>query len=393
MKVSYLNLHDLLWAITCVECLLLAAILKVLPTQRAQSRNLLALFLIQVASILGTNIFIWNLNFHAAGINDSIIPPSILSVCILLQGPTLYFYLRSLTEEVQLVQMRHLVHLIPAVIVLLVIVAFDIDSEAWLPWIELPPAKAAAVGFVWAVVRCFPFFYVLACFVTEYRVRRCIKQRYSSFSHLDLNLSYLILGGYFIHWFWSFVGYFIGDYISGNANDMMGIIDNYLSVLLVNALFIFGLLNSRQVMAPNAPEVSAEGERLADIAQLEEKIRAVEQGIQKHKLYLDSHINLDRFAEQVGVRSREVSEILNTYYQQNFFEFINYYRVEEAKRLLRRPEAQESILDIVFQSGFNSQSAFHRFFKRLEGITPSQYRKQVALQQRAQAQEQTARPA
>ena len=387
MKVSYLNLHDLLWAITCVECLLLVAILKVLPTRRAQSRNLLSLFLIQVAGVLGTNIFIWNLNFHAAGVNDSIIAPMILAICMLLQGPTLYFYLRSLTEDVQLLQIKHAVHLIPAFFVSLVIVAFDIDSEAWLPWIELPSAKAAAVGFVWAVVRCFPFLYVLACFVTEYRVRRNIKQRYSTFSHLDLNLSYLILGGYFIHWFGSFVGYFIGDYISGNANDMMGIIDNYLSVLLVNALFVFGLLNSRQVMASSTPESSSEGERLADIAQLGQKIQAVEQGIEKHSLYLDSHINLERFAEQIGVRPREVSEILNTHYQQNFFEFINYYRIEEAKRLLRRPEAQESILDIVFQSGFNSQSAFHRFFKRLEGMTPTEYRKRAAMQK------QTARPA
>ena len=393
MKVSYLNLHDLLWAITSVECLLLVAILKVLPSQRAQSRNLLSFFLIQVAGVLSTSIFIWNLNFHAAGINDSIVAPMILSICMLLQGPTLYFYLRSLTEDVQLLQMKHTIHLISPIIVSLVIVAFNIDSEAWLPWIELPLAKAAAVGFVWVVVKCFPFFYVLACFMKEYQVRRNIEQRYSTFSHLDLNLSYLILGGYFVHWFWSFVGYFIGDYISGHANDMMGIIDNYLSVLLVNALFIFGLLNSRQVMASSVPESSAEGERLVDIAQLEQKIQAVEQGIQKHKLYLDSHINLDRFAEQIGVRSRDVSEILNTYYQQNFFEFINYYRIEEAKRLLRRPEAQESILDIVFQSGFNSQSAFHRFFKRLEDMTPSEYRKQVAAQTRAEVQTQTARSA
>jgi AraC-like DNA-binding protein len=382
MKVSYLNLHDLVWAITFVECILLIAILKVLPATRSQPRNLLALFLLQMAGILATNIFIWNLNFHAAGINNSVVAPVVLSACILLQGPTLYWYLRSLTQDVDLLQWKHSLHLIPAVVVCLVIIGFDIDSQAWLPWIELPPAQAAAVSFVWAVVRCFPFFYVLACLLMEYRVRREIRQRYSTFSRLDLNLSYLILGGYFIHWLWSLVGYFIGDYISGNANDMMGIIDNYLSVLLVNALFIFGLLNSRQVMASTEPDMPADANRLADIANIEEKIHAVEQGIRKRKLYLDSHINLERFAEQIGVRAREVSEILNSHYQQNFFEFINHYRVDEAKRLLSATDTRDTILDIVYKSGFNSQSAFHRFFKRLVGMTPSEYRKKTAAQER-----------
>lgn len=380
MKVSYLNLHDLVWAITCVECILLIAILKALPATRVQSRNLLALFLFQVTGILGTNIFIWNLNFHEAGINNSVIAPAFLSICMLLQGPTLYFYLRSLTEKMNLWQWKHAIHLIPAIGVTLVIIVFDIDSEAWLPWIELPPGKAAAVSFVWAVVRCFPLFYVLACILMEYRVRREIRQRYASFSPLDLNLSYLILGGYFIHWLWSFIGYFIGDYISGNANDMMGIINNYLSVLLVNALFAFGLLNSRLVMAPVVTEPAASDKRRLEIVGLDEKIQTVEQGILTKKLYLDSHINLERFADQIGIRPREVSEILNAHYQQNFFEFINHYRVEEAKRLLGLPDEQESILDIVYKSGFNSQSAFHRFFKRLVGMTPSAYRKKVLEQ-------------
>ena len=61
----------------------------------------------------------------------------------------------------------------------------------------------------------------------------------------------------------------------------------------------------------------------------------------------------------------------------NFFEFINRYRVEEAKRLLASVDFKdETILELIYKSGFNSPSAFHRFFKRIVGLTPTEYRKQ-----------------
>ena len=65
------------------------------------------------------------------------------------------------------------------------------------------------------------------------------------------------------------------------------------------------------------------------------------------------------------------------HYQSNFFEFINRYRVEEAKRLLLSPEFKdETILEIIYKSGFNSPSAFHRFFKRMVDMTPTEFRQQ-----------------
>ena len=101
------------------------------------------------------------------------------------------------------------------------------------------------------------------------------------------------------------------------------------------------------------------------------KVAVIEKAIHEQKLFLESNINLERFAEQIGLKPRDVSAILKMHYQCNFFEFINRYRVEEAKRLLISPELKhETILEIIYKSGFNSPSAFHRFFKRMVGITP-----------------------
>ncbi len=112
----------------------------------------------------------------------------------------------------------------------------------------------------------------------------------------------------------------------------------------------------------------------AEIEPPKEKIAAIERGIQTQKLHLNSDINLKSFSEQIGLRPRDVSNIINSHYGSNFFEFINRFRIEEAKRLLMVEDSKDVILDIVYKCGFNSPSAFHRFFKRVVGIPPSKYR-------------------
>lgn len=375
MQDTFLNIHDLVWAITAVECLLLAALLKVLPAKRAQSRHFLAFFFLQVAAVLAANLFLWNANLQQLAINNTILVPLILSVSVMMQGPCLYFYLRSLPRDIDLHQWKYSLHLLPAIVLALVIFVFDVDGKAWLPWTTLSPSREAAVKFVWAVVRCLPIFYIIACVVEEYRLRKEIRKHYSTFSAADLQLAYVVLAGFFIHWLWSVVGYFVGGYIDAEANDLIGIINNYFTVMLINILFVFGLLNSRQMLTL-PPQAKVIEPRPVDPSNIQDKIKAIEEGICQQKLYLESHINIERFSEKIGIRTREVSEILNSHYHLNFFEFINGFRVEEAKRLLALSDpSQETILDIVYKSGFNSQSAFHRFFKRLVGMTPTEYRK------------------
>jgi AraC-like DNA-binding protein len=59
----------------------------------------------------------------------------------------------------------------------------------------------------------------------------------------------------------------------------------------------------------------------------------------------------------------------------NFFDFINQYRVEEAKKLLADVETKRSILDIALMVGFNSTSTFYTAFKKFTGDSPVKFRK------------------
>ncbi len=383
MKDLLLNLHEVVIVLTILEAAVLCLALGVLPGGSKQSRRLLQLFFLLVIGTLTATLITWNTGFQGMAIAHSPLLPALLSACLLLQGPALFFYLRSLSSRCNVFRWRQGIHLAPALLAVVLIISYDLSLRDWLPWhwSSLSDQDRSALEFVWFLVKCSPLIYVLACFYTEYRLRQQLKQLYSSISEYELRLADWVLGGFFIHWFWSFVAYFLGGYVSGETNDLLGILNNYLTVLLVNGLFLFAWRNTRGILQHDLVAAAPpEKDRLREIPQVGEKCEAVERGIRELQLHMEANINLERFAEQIGLKPRELSTIINDHYRQNFFEFINTQRVEEAKRLLAAPEcAGDTVLDILYKSGFNSQSAFHRFFKRTTGMTPSEYRKQALL--------------
>jgi AraC-like DNA-binding protein len=97
------------------------------------------------------------------------------------------------------------------------------------------------------------------------------------------------------------------------------------------------------------------------------------------KPYLNSELTLGELAGKLSMSPHNLSEILNTRLNQNFYDFINRYRVEEVKRRLADKESgMYNLLSIAFDSGFNSKSSFNTIFKKQTGTTPSQYRKQLS---------------
>ncbi len=79
------------------------------------------------------------------------------------------------------------------------------------------------------------------------------------------------------------------------------------------------------------------------------------------------------------LRPKLLSQAINEGLGKNFFEFINRYRIEEAKRLLTDPADKKiTVLEVLYQVGFNSKSSFNTVFKKQTGLTPSEFKKKVA---------------
>jgi len=96
--------------------------------------------------------------------------------------------------------------------------------------------------------------------------------------------------------------------------------------------------------------------------------------MRSEKPFLDSELTLAGLAERLAVPPRQLSQAINGGLGRNFLDFVNGFRVEEAKHYLEDPQEKRSILDIALLAGFNSKSAFYTAFKRQTGQTPSAYR-------------------
>jgi len=107
----------------------------------------------------------------------------------------------------------------------------------------------------------------------------------------------------------------------------------------------------------------------------EQEMAMVTRHMAQAQPYLDADLTLARLADQLALTPRELSERLNQSGGQHFFDFINRYRIEHAKRLLIAPEAP-AIIDVLHDSGFNSKSSFNTAFKKHTGLTPSAFRKE-----------------
>jgi len=90
------------------------------------------------------------------------------------------------------------------------------------------------------------------------------------------------------------------------------------------------------------------------------------------RLYADSELSLRALSDMTGVTKNHISETLSQHLGVNFFDFVNSYRADEAKRLLA--ETELTILEIALEVGFNSRSTFNTAFKKHVGSPPSTYR-------------------
>lgn len=97
--------------------------------------------------------------------------------------------------------------------------------------------------------------------------------------------------------------------------------------------------------------------------------------LEVEKIFRDDTLTLDTLSEKLGIKKYQLSWIINKKINRTFADLLNHYRVEDAKNeLLKSGATGKTILDIVYDTGFSTKTAFNRTFKRATGMTPSQYK-------------------
>lgn len=100
--------------------------------------------------------------------------------------------------------------------------------------------------------------------------------------------------------------------------------------------------------------------------------------MKKEKPYLNGDLKQSDLAEKLNLSSHNLSEILNFSFDQNFYNFVNSYRIIEAQKLIKNQENKNTkMLTIAFDSGFKSKTSFNRIFKKHTGLTPTEYKETI----------------
>jgi AraC-like DNA-binding protein len=116
-------------------------------------------------------------------------------------------------------------------------------------------------------------------------------------------------------------------------------------------------------------------------AQKNSIVSRLESLMEEDRIFIIDNLSLEHVAERLGTNTKYISQAINEHYKKNFYNFINVYRIEEAKKLLLEiGNDKYSILGIAHMVGFVSKSTFNVAFKRYTGCTPSEFKKNSSVE-------------
>jgi AraC-like DNA-binding protein len=108
-----------------------------------------------------------------------------------------------------------------------------------------------------------------------------------------------------------------------------------------------------------------------DVKRYQQKL---EKFMNDHRPYLDPELTIEKLSELTKIRKIMLSQTLNKGFNKNFFTFIKEYRIRHVEQILKsKTHEHATIMDIAYESGFNSKTGFNRAFKEVTGKTPTEY--------------------
>ncbi|MDQ2078134.1 AraC family transcriptional regulator [Marinimicrobium sp. ABcell2] len=381
------NTHDVVLLMTAYQCILFAILLFTLRNEFWLRNTLLALFLLQHAAI-PLDILI---NFGAEFRNIALsISPNLFYVFdygYWLEGPLLLWYTRSLIYKSYQLTWKDTLYLLPAAAYLIYQFFFyyslDMDLKRALQEGYSLHIAPQYMNYVSLFREVFRTALGVLCLVELTRYRKHLKRNYSDIEKLDLSWLTLLVTGFLLIRAWSvLVVFFVMLAIMYGVQvnfEIMGLLGNYTTFVLISVLIFFSLRHSSICEGMDQRYNDSECAEEPPKIQPQQAARLT-RAMEEEKLYL-TPLTLDRLAEHLSLNPRTVSTIINRHFHCNFFEFVNSYRVEEAKRLLACEGNDKSVLNIMYDVGFNSKATFNTLFKRKVGMTPTDYRKKVAQAQ------------
>jgi len=305
---------------------------------------------------------------------------------IYLIAPALYFYTRSLTDEKFRFKRLDLLHLIPFVLfTLLMFSVFDFKSAEEKLRLLTTPARILNPTVSYLLTLAYYgqlFIYVVLSLnlIRKYRLR--IRQVYSSTEQINLSWLRYVLFGFIIIWIFDISMLLFKELYpepDKYYNYIAAISRTYTFCYVI--IFVFKGLKQPQLFQ-DIDETTEPAKYSSSTLTEELKSSYLDRLINymnSEKPFLNPDISINQLAGELDISQRYLSQIINEKLNKNFFDLINSYRIEEAKKLMSENTGEDNtILTVLYDCGFNSKSSFNAAFKKHTRLTPSQFKKKYS---------------
>ncbi|WP_170131968.1 AraC family transcriptional regulator [Arenicella xantha] len=280
----------------------------------------------------------------------------VLALCI---GPLFYSYFRLIAEPTPRFSVTQLIHCLPALLV-----SIELGIQKF--WIDIDLVIVMS----------------LLTYATLLSVRTRLGRR--QFEHLDAHANIAF------QWLKAATGILWVSLISEvliNVNLAQGgalkqspiLIFDWIGKLMLIALAILQLLRQpTQFSWLLGPNKSFRQTAINDqqSQQFKHTVAQFEDFVTNQQAYTDASTSLKSIAKQLNIPIRQLSSAINHVYQESFSKRMNRFRVAHAKQLLAEPSPAK-LIAVMYDSGFRTKSSFNKEFQAIEGISPSEYRRQV----------------
>lgn len=308
-----------------------------------------------------------------------------------LYGPSIYLYTLILGHKKEGFKKKYWLHYLPFIIINIYGIFFF--------FFESPEFKLNVVNDInvtWhlkLIGNMIPFHgvvYVVLTYLEAKKFNAKLKQSYSNIDQINLRwLTFLIIATTVI---WSIVilsyvlNFIYGNQFQGNmliyiAISILIYTIGYKSLsqpevkLIVDENIEMPVKENEELKSPSYKKSGLTNDAADDYLKNLLKL------MNDKKPFINSGINLSDLSSMLGISTHNLSETINTKLNQNFYDFINKYRVEEVKKLIEADKNMSfSILALGYDAGFSSKSAFYSAFKKFCNQTPAQYREELKLQ-------------
>lgn len=374
------NLFTILSSIVLFQFVLLSFFLFTVRKGKRLSNLLLASFLLLMAINIADGLLTYY-RFYQQFPTLALIEDSF----ILLYGPLIFLYTLSIIYKNFKPNAKTLFHCIPFLILLIIsFIGYHFQSAGQQRMIQKAIVEHQLPLVLYLMIVAIHAHILIYLFLAwrEVRIYRAkIKEILSSIHRINLDwLSFMIYS----------LGFLLVLSLVNGLIPLTSFKAYFDAGLVVVFVFLFFFVNAIVIKGLRHPEIFSGIEELGAIQKYKgSTLTAAERDdlqsrlttlMINEKVFLNPEITLEDLSQKLSVSSKKLSQLLNETFKQNYFDFINSYRIEEAKRLITEAmDPKITVLEIMYQAGFNSKSSFNTLFKKKTGFTPSEYKKRGSI--------------